>query len=116
KEDVFSEITEDSFQASEDDITSLAASAYTPLRFVMDWQGYFDLQEESGDVFVTPTRPNGWDDAGTYKRMHFHKWDDQQWQPQNTWITLFNGINNINRVVQQVRSGDLPMGEEESRN
>lgn len=115
-EEVFSEITEDSFQASEDDITSLAASTYTPLRYVMDWQGYFDLQEESGDSFVTPTRPNGWDDAGIYKRMHFHKWDDQQWQPQNTWITLFNGINSINRVILQVESGDLPMGEEESKN
>lgn len=114
KEDVFSEITEDSFQASEDDITSLAASAYTPLRFVMDWQGYFDLQEESGDAFVTPTRPNGWDDAGIYKRMHFHKWDDQQWQPQNTWVTIFNGVNNINRVIQQVDTGELPMDEEES--
>ena len=33
--------------------------------FVMDWYGLFDLQEESGDVIVTPTRPNGWDDGGT---------------------------------------------------
>ena len=86
EEEVFSEVTESSFVPSESDIISVMASAYTPMRFVMGWQGYFDLQEEPGDMFVTPTRPNGWDDGGTYKRMHFHEWTETQWQPRNTWI------------------------------
>ncbi|WP_435048489.1 RagB/SusD family nutrient uptake outer membrane protein [Formosa sp. S-31] len=90
------------------------ASAYTPLRYVMDWQGYFDLQEEPADMIITPTRPNGWDDGGTYKRMHFHTWDKTQWQPRNTWITCFNGINSVNRVILQIESGQLPVSEEQS--
>ena len=111
-EEVYSEITEESFVPAEEDIIALMASAYTPLRYIMGWQGLFDVQEEPADVFVTPTRPNGWDDGGTYKRMHFHTWNDTQWQPRNTWLVCFNGINNINRVISQIESGSLPVEEE----
>ena len=114
EEEVYSEVTEDSFIPAESDIIAVMASAYTPLRFIMGWQGWFDLQEESADIIVTPTRPNGWDDGGTYKRMHFHKWDNTQWQPRNTWITCFNGINSVNRVILQIESGRLPVSEEQA--
>ncbi|MBC9796347.1 RagB/SusD family nutrient uptake outer membrane protein [Sinomicrobium weinanense] len=110
-EEVFSEVTEDSFIPADSDVIALMASAYTPLRYVMGWQGYFDLQEEPADVIVTPTRPNGWDDGGIYKRMHWHKWTSTDWQPRNTWITCFNGINNINRVILQITSGEYPVDE-----
>ena len=111
EEDVFSEVTEASFIPSEGDIISVMASAYTPLRFVMGWQGLFDLQEEPGDIIVTPTRPNGWDDGGTYKRMHFHQWTETEWQPRNTWIETFRGINSANRVILQIETGVLPVSE-----
>lgn len=113
-EEVFSEVTDDSFQPAESDIVAVMASAYTPLRFIMDWQGYFDLQEEPADMFITPTRPNGWDDAGIYKKMHFHTWDKTQWQPRNTWISCFNGINAINRVILQIDSRLLPVSDEQA--
>jgi hypothetical protein len=113
-EEVFSEITEDSFIPAQEDIIALTASAYTPLRYVMGWQGLFDLQEESADTFITPTRPNGWDDGGVYKHMHFHDWNETQYQPRYTWLTCFNGINNINRVISQIESGSLPIEEEQA--
>lgn len=112
-EEVFDEITEESFVPAEEDIVALTASAYTPLRYIMGWQGLFDLQEEPADIFVTPTRPNGWDDGGTYKRMHFHTWNDVQWQPRNTWLTCFGGINKANLVISQIESGSLPISEEQ---
>lgn len=112
-EKVFSEVTESNFIPSESDIVAIMASAYTPMRYVMDWQGLFDLQEEPGDAFITPTRPNGWDDGGTYKRMHFHEWTKTDWQPRNTWITCFNGINAANRVMLQMESGKFPISAEQ---
>jgi len=114
EEEVFSEVTEASFVPSEGDIISVMASAYTPMRFVMGWQGLFDLQEEPGDIIVTPTRPNGWDDGGTYKRMHFHQWTETEWQPRNTWITCFNGVNSANRVILQIEEGVLPVSPEQA--
>lgn len=108
-EEVYSEVTEKSFIASDNDIVALMASGYTPLRYIMDWQGLFDVQEEPGDIIVTPTRPNGWDDGGTYKRMHWHSWNTQEWQPRNTWLKSYEAINNINRVISQIEAGSLPV-------
>lgn len=104
-EEPFSEIIEESYEPTEADEMSLLGTTYTPLRFIMDWYGYFDLQEESGDVIVTPTRPNGWDDGGVYKRMHMHTWTNQQGQPQTTWSQCFSGINNANKILLKVDEG-----------
>ncbi len=50
---------------------------------MIGWQGDFDLQEEPADIIVTPVRPNGWYDGGTYQRMHKHEWNAAEWQPIN---------------------------------
>lgn len=110
-EEVFSEVTEDSFIPTEKDVAALLASAYSPLTYIMNWQGYFDLQEEPADCIITPTRPNGWDDGGTYRRMHQHGWNSEQWQPTNTYETAYTGINSANRVLDQVKADALPTGE-----
>ena len=110
-EHVYSEVTEESFQPTEQDAAALLASAYRPLTYIFDWQGLFDLEEEPGDCIITPTRPNGWDDGGTYRRMHQHGWDSEQWQPWNTYLTAYEGINNANRVKDQIESGALPVGD-----
>jgi hypothetical protein len=77
--------------------------------------GYFDLQEEPGDCIITPTRPNGWDDGGTYRRMHQHEWTSEQWQPQNTYETCYSGINSANRILDQVKEDRLPTGDLKER-
>jgi hypothetical protein len=110
-ETVYSEVTESTFIPTEKDVAALLASAYSPLTYILNWQGYFDLQEEPGDCIITPTRPNGWDDAGTYRRMHQHLWTPEEWQPQNTYETAYSGINSANRVLDQVKADILPTGD-----
>lgn len=111
EEKPYSEITEDTFIPEDKDVAALLATAYTPLRFIFGWQGFFDLQEEPGDVIITPTRPNGWDDGGTYRQMHQHTWTSESWQPENTYLNAFSGINNANRVKDQIEAGSLPVGD-----
>jgi hypothetical protein len=111
EEEVFSEVTESTFIATEQDVAALLASSYSPLTYILNWQGYFDLQEEPGDCIITPTRPNGWDDGGTYRRMHQHQWTSEQWQPTNTYQTAYSGINSANRVLDQVLADALPTGD-----
>jgi len=110
-EEVYSEVTSDTFIPTEKDVAALLASAYQPLTYMFQWQGYFDLQEEPADCIITPTRPNGWDDGGTYRRMHQHTWTSEQWQPTNTYETAFKGINNANRVLDQIKADALPVGD-----
>lgn len=109
-EEVYDQVLETSFKPTEKDIPAIIGAAYTPMRTVMvGWQGDFDLQEEPADVLVTPTRPNGWYDGGTYQRMHFHEWRADEWQPNNSWNENFKGINNSNRILSQIESGSIPV-------
>src|SRR5690606_21936290 len=89
---------------------SIPTRRSSDLMFV--WQGYFDLQEESADHIITPVRPNGWDDAGTYRRMHQHTWNTIQWQPYNTWQQAYSSITKANMIIMQIEEGTLPLPED----
>lgn len=109
-ETVYSELLAEQFVPTEKDIPAIIAPVYTGMRSMMaGWQGMFDLQEEPADQIVTPARPNGWYDGGTYQRMHKHTWTPTQWQPQNLWNNCYRGINTANRVIYQIESGELPI-------
>src|SRR5690606_22109992 len=67
KDQNFDTIISDEFNASEDDVNSLIASAYIPWRELFNkWQSYFWAQEISTDQLVIPKRPWGWVDDGGY--------------------------------------------------
>lgn len=105
----FTEVTEANFKPTAADLAALMAPAYTPLRNMwMSWYGMVDFQEETADHLLTPVRPNGWYDGGVYIRLHEHRWDPQQGQPNGLWNNAFNGINSANRVIYQIESGVVP--------
>lgn len=109
-EEVFSEVLSTSFQPTERDIPAIIAPVYASFRgLMMGWQGYLDLQEEPADAIVTPARPNGWYDGGTYLRMHTHTWTPLQWQPRNTWLSAYRSITTANRILAQIEDGDIPI-------
>jgi hypothetical protein len=109
-EEVYDQVLETSFKPTEKDIPAIMGTAYTPLRTVMvGWQGNFDLQEEPADIIVTPERPNGWVDGGTYQRMHRHEWTPTEWQPRNSWNENYKGVNNANRILSQIEDGSIPV-------
>lgn len=106
----YTQVTQANFKPTGADIGSLIAPAYTPLRSLwMGWYGNIDTQEESSDELITPVRPNGWYDGGTYIRMHEHRWDANQGQPSSLWGNAFAGINAANRVIYQIESGMIPV-------
>ncbi|KQS32980.1 RagB/SusD family nutrient uptake outer membrane protein [Dyadobacter sp. Leaf189] len=109
-EEVYSEVLSSTYQPTEKDLPAIVAPVYSSLRGLMlGWQGYFDLQEEAADAIITPVRPNGWDDGGTYRRMHQHTWTSLQWQPENAWQSAFRSITTANRVLSQIEDGDIPL-------
>jgi len=109
-EKVYSEVLSSDFQPTERDLPYIMSPVYSSFRTLMfGWQGYFDLQEESADHIITPVRPNGWDDGGTYRRMHQHTWNALQWQPYNTWQQAYSSITKANMVIMQIEDGTLPL-------
>lgn len=110
EETMYSGLAAKDFVPTPGDIAMLLGPVYTPLRpMFMGWQGIFDVMEESADIKVTPVRPHGWFDGGTYQRMHRHEWPATQWQPHNLWNHCFMIINTANRVIFQIESGDIPI-------
>lgn len=109
-EEVYSEVLASSFKPTERDLPYILAPIYAPFRTSMlGWHGYFDLQEESADVIVTPVRPNGWDDGGTYRRMHQHNWTSEQSQPNGAWNIAFSSISRCNMTIMQIEDGTLTL-------
>jgi hypothetical protein len=107
----YDQITEDNFNPTEADVGSLVAPAYTELRNVwMNWYGNLDFQEETADAFLTPVRPNGWYDGGTYVRLHEHRWTPtSNGQPGSLWSRAYNGITAANRIIYQIESDVAPI-------
>jgi hypothetical protein len=108
----YTEITENNFKPTAADLAALMAPAYTPLRNMwMSWYGMVDFQGETSDELLTPVRPNGWYDGGVYVRLHEHRWDATQGQPNGLWGNSYSGINAANRVIYQIESGVVPTDE-----
>jgi starch-binding outer membrane protein, SusD/RagB family len=106
------EITAGNFNPGPRDIAALLAPAYVPVRDMwMMWYGALDFQEEVADAFLTPVRPNGWWDGGTYYSLHQHRWTPTQGQPNSMWSRSWNGINTANRVYYQIESGVAPISD-----
>ncbi len=112
EEHAYSEVVQKDFVPTDQDVVALLANAYSEFGSFMDWYGMFDAQEEAADVIITPTRPNGWDDGGVYKRMHWHKWTSEDpGSPASLYYYAFQGINAANKVLDQLKDGSLPAGD-----
>jgi hypothetical protein len=93
-------LTDKDLGTSQAILQALTAPAYTALTSVLfGWWGYFDLQEECADVIVTPARPNGWVDGGTYRALHMHSWNSFQAQPANLWNRSYGALNILNGSI-----------------
>src|SRR5690606_29288837 len=96
-EEPYDQLLPPDLNSSPEILQALTAPAYTSLNDVFfGWHGYFDLQEESADVIVTPARPNGWVDGGTYRALHMHEWNSLQSQPGSLWSRSYAAIKIIN--------------------
>lgn len=109
-EDVYSSIVSENFKPTDKDIMSVMGPSYTAMQnLLFGWIGNFDCQEECSDEIVTPARPSGWVDGGVYRTMHEHNWTSLQAHCGNLWANCFTGINNCNRSIYQIESGELPI-------
>ena len=112
EEHAYSEVVKKDFTPTDQDVVALLSKSYSEFGAFMDWYGIFDCMEEAADVIITPTRPNGWDDGGVYKRMHWHKWTSEDpGSPESLYYYAFSGINSANKVLDQLKDGSLPAGD-----
>ena len=110
----YSDINVDEYVYSEDDILVIVNSAYGDWRkILLLWNGLWRTQELGADQQIIPARPNGWVDAGEFKRMHLHTWNSTDPQVINNWGRTYEGIENCNRVIDEVEADEYTMTEED---
>ena len=100
-EKIYSDIDSSQYTFSDKDIQSMFASVYSNMRSVYwGWNGLFDIEEESGDLYMTPLRIGvGWGDL--YITMHkhtYHSLIDHMYIP---WYYGYNGINACNKLLDR---------------
>lgn len=111
----YQNIIADGFQPTDEDVASLLSSGYVSWRKTMLlWNGVARAEMLSTDQDVLPARPNGWVDGGIYKRMHLHKWTSEDDIPLQSWVRTYDGINACNRVLYQIESGQIQLGNREA--
>ena len=113
-EKVYSKVTEDTYNYTTEDFHPTVASVYSYLRFI-GHDNYWATQEFTGDIIVNPPNSSGWDDAGTYRMLHYHKWTSEQNHVKVMWEKFYQGVILCNTVIEQIESGTLPAPSEEEK-
>jgi len=103
---VYSDVTEQTYTYT--DAYKAMGIVYANMRSLYSHTNYYMAQETSADGIVMPANASGWDDGGIYKRMHLHTWNSENPQMSEMWNSLYRGVLNANRIIEQLESGKVP--------
>ncbi|WP_434547567.1 RagB/SusD family nutrient uptake outer membrane protein [Parapedobacter pyrenivorans] len=103
---IYSELTTENYTVTS--AHQLIGIEYGIMRQLIDHWNYYTTQEISADALVMPANASGWDDGGIYRHYHLHTWNSESPQITNLWNTLFSGVINANRIIEQIENGNVP--------
>ena len=105
---VYSSVTEQNYNFSEEDFVPTLLSIYPPLRAFPQHWGFWTTQESTTDEIVMPPTATGWDDGGIYRVMHYHLWNSEHKCIEGMWGCFYEGILLCNKVIEQIENGKIP--------
>lgn len=113
-EKVYSSITEQTYNYTNDDFKPNIAGTYAPLNYNYVYT-YWQTQELSGCCIVLPPNSAGWDDGGIYKRLHFHDWNSELDQLLQFWNNYYAGVVLCNSAIEKVEKDLIPASSTEKQ-
>jgi starch-binding outer membrane protein, SusD/RagB family len=99
-ENVYDVLTDKTIDVKDPAIVGyMMGEAYAQFRFLYwGWNGYFDLNEECADTYMTPKRVGiGWGDL--YVNMHKHSWNSSLGHIDGLWYYAYVGIGYTNKCL-----------------
>jgi len=99
-ENVYDKLTDETIDVNDPEVVgSMMGEAYAQFRFLYwGWNGYFDLNEECADTYMTPKRIGiGWGDL--YVNMHKHSWNSSLGHIEGLWYYAYVGIGYTNKCL-----------------
>lgn len=111
-ENVYSSITENTYNYAPGDATKAVGAIYANLRGM--YTPANRTQEISSDEIIMPANMvGGWDDGGVYRRMHHHQWNSEQTLILDLWKNQYTGVLLANRTLQQLEDKVMPLAAKE---
>lgn len=104
-ETVYDKLTDETIDVNDPEIVGyMMGEAYAQFRFLYwGWNGYFDLNEECADTYMTPKRIGiGWGDL--YITMHKHSWNSSLGHIDGLWYYAYVGIGYANKCLDVLPS------------
>ncbi len=104
EETVYSNVTAEGTVLTASDIGNIMAPSYAAFRNIYwDWDGQFDINEESSDCIVTPFRNGiGWGDY--YITMHKHTFGPTVSHAEAGWYYGYQAIFKVNKAIYQIEN------------
>lgn len=107
-EDIYSEISQDSFFTSEEQVAIYAGRAYTSLQNWGSEQSWLTMDMLLGDEACAPINPEGaWIDNGRYKELQEHRIPTSSKLNLMTWDFIFDGVAACNDVIYALENSKL---------
>lgn len=100
EETVYDKLTDETIDVTDPEIVGyMMGEAYAQFRFLYwGWNGYFDVNEECTDTYMTPKRiGHGWGDL--YINMHKHSWTASQGHIDPLWYYAYVGVGYTNKAL-----------------
>ena len=107
-ENVFSSVTQQSYNYTDQDFNSVIACVYPPMRSFFNHGAYWCAQEVSADIIVSPPTATGWYDGGQYMRFHNHDWNSDFSNINSFWSWMYRGALLANNALEQIENDKVP--------
>ncbi len=105
-QDVYSEVPEENFWQSAEEIQAGVAPAYQALTD-LSRQTFTEGFNMTSDELIVPTRGGDWDDGGFHRRAWLHKWDPSSGFENGMWESLFKGVSRTNQILYNLEAVDF---------
>ncbi|MBC9795445.1 RagB/SusD family nutrient uptake outer membrane protein [Sinomicrobium weinanense] len=110
-EDLYSEITKDSFYSSKLEVLQ---AALRPMTHMQAWlaptggNGYYYHSELSSDQLAWPQKGRHGYDGGDHFRQHYHTWTSNEGRMRSAWTTMWGGVGYVNAAIEDISAIEDP--------
>lgn len=99
EETLYDTIPQDKFPENTQQLSTLGLGAYSPLKELLDYGGWWFCQEITTDEMVGPTRNTDWDDNGKWRALQLHTWTNETEAIVGMWERYYKGIIECNKAI-----------------
>lgn len=103
-EEVFSQVTEESFFQTDEQFIAALGQAYSSFAGLGNHNGLWSMNELASDELVITTKGADWFDGGILIDMHRHEYKAENGMLNNAWTFCYSGISTVNRLIFQFTS------------